>query len=89
MKEYCGVSFNPYLVDGTSGEFSGGAEIILIYSEPIFSLGIGGLDRSKGIGSFRLALSASGLRDLAKNFLEYAIELDDMERRANARPVQP
>lgn len=89
MKEYCGMAFNPTLLEKANGDFLGSAEMVFIYSEPRFALGVDGLSRSRDTGEFRIAFSSNGLRELSKHCLEYADELDALEERANARPVQP
>jgi hypothetical protein len=88
VKEFVGVAVNPMLVE-SGDKFTGSAEVILVYSEPHFRPNLGSMDRIRESGEYRVALSASGLRQLSGHLIEYAELLEAMETRANGAAVTP
>jgi hypothetical protein len=87
MKIFNGVAVNVSLIDEPDGPH-GMAELVLIYSEPKWSIdAAGAIVRLSEVGSHRLMFSAKALRMLAKHLTEYAIELEKLEGRTTIEPV--
>jgi hypothetical protein len=89
MKEISATSRNLSLVyqDGPA-MFTPMVEAILVLSEPQYSVDLGGqLVRTRQVETVRFATSPEGLRDLARTFLEWADDADNITPKAG-RPAK-
>jgi hypothetical protein len=77
MKEIAGTARNLMIsIDGRGGAV-GIVEAILVLSEPVFRVDQGGsLVRMREAETFRFSTTPDGLRALAKDFGEWADEMD-------------
>lgn len=81
MKEYIGNSINISLVEMDNGAFRANAELIVVVSEPSYSISLGGeMIRQREVDHFRFAVTSRALRVLIKNLSEYADEMEKTEK---------
>lgn len=82
MKEFIGCSVNIGLVELESGAFGATAEVVLVLSEPNYSVSSAGeMVRSREVSHLRFGSRTRGLRALIKSLGEYADEMDATEKR--------
>ena len=57
------------------------AELILVTSEPSYSVDLSGqINKARSLDQMRLSLTARGLRQLAEQFTQYATDLDELQK---------
>jgi len=81
MKEISGVALNRFLAEGKEGYLALG-EIVIVVSEPKYEFDASGsMIKRRVVEEFRVSTSAKGMRDIAKDMLEWADILDGDQRR--------
>lgn len=89
MQEYRGNAVNIVLAECDDKTLMALAEIILLTSEPVFSVdGSGELVRRREIQQTRFAASIKPLRALIKNLESYAKEMEEVEARYVAKSAE-
>jgi hypothetical protein len=89
MRELAGSAANFALIESDKG-LVGIAEIILVCSEPRYSVDLsGGLVRSRAVEDWRFGMTAKSLRDMAKIFTEHAANLEKLEQTVAAFAKNP
>lgn len=77
MRTVISTAMNPLACVGETGKLSPCLEVVLIYSEPDYTVDAGGLVRKRRVSDFRFTVSPAELRQIAKQLAEYADDTAD------------
>jgi hypothetical protein len=81
MKELTGSAVNIVYAEGAEGKLRALAEIIIVRSEPAYSVDAAGvLVKQRVVDEVRFSSTASGLREMAKRFLGFAKDMERAEK---------
>ncbi|PWC54359.1 hypothetical protein TSA6c_00380 [Azospirillum sp. TSA6c] len=83
MKEHIGTAMNALYASTEDGGVRAMAEIILLYSEPAYQAGVGGIERTRKIGDVRISMTVKGMRETAETLLKWADAAETDEDRIN------
>lgn len=87
MRELRGSAANLSLCEGNDGPPVGMVEVIIVLSEPTYSLDDGGdLVRRRVVTQERFGVSAKALRQLAAQYINFADQADALAARAHIDP---
>lgn len=91
MKELRASTVNYALLPNEAGDkLVGLAELILVVSEPSYSVDLSGdLNKTRDLTHFRVSIGTRGLRDLAKQLNGYADDISKLEARFSPQPDKP
>lgn len=88
MKELIGIAHNPMIVE-KNGQPIGMAEIVLMFSEPRWTVDAGGeLVRSRVADDLRISMDAKGARVASANLARIADELEKLAARTTIAPIK-